>query len=303
MSTRKQFEDMLEALLINEDHELAKDIFHNMIVSKSREIYEELLAEDFNFDTGEDEKEDDELEGEESDEFGDEVDGEEGDEHEPEHEFGDEVDGEEGDIEDRVLDLEDALEELKAEFEQLMSDEKDEPEHADMFGGDESEGDEFAGDEHEEPLDESVDPDDIEDLLAKLKNGEIDYEEFRSKLDSLDSGEREEEEESMEEDDLYEYVEKVALPKHGDNGVQTRSPVACKNDMGGTTANIARGGVAKGEGTKGGLLKPSTKEENFGNVNVPGSKNSTKLSKVGAGHGAERKGTGEKAGRPVPKYA
>ena len=46
MTDRKQFEAMLEAL-INEDHESAKEIFHNIVVAKSREIYEELLAEDF----------------------------------------------------------------------------------------------------------------------------------------------------------------------------------------------------------------------------------------------------------------
>ena len=51
MTDRAQFEAMLEAL-INEDQESAKEIFHNIVVSKSREIYEELLAEDF---TSEDE--------------------------------------------------------------------------------------------------------------------------------------------------------------------------------------------------------------------------------------------------------
>ena len=46
MTDRTQFEAMLEAL-INEDQETAKEIFHNIVVAKSREIYEELLAEDF----------------------------------------------------------------------------------------------------------------------------------------------------------------------------------------------------------------------------------------------------------------
>jgi riboflavin synthase len=46
MTDRAQFEAMLEAL-INEDQETAKEIFHNIVVGKSREIYEELLAEDF----------------------------------------------------------------------------------------------------------------------------------------------------------------------------------------------------------------------------------------------------------------
>ena len=46
MTDRTQFEAMLEAL-INEDQEAAKEIFHNIVVAKSREIYEELLSEDF----------------------------------------------------------------------------------------------------------------------------------------------------------------------------------------------------------------------------------------------------------------
>lgn len=46
MTDRAQFEAMLEAL-INEDHEQAKEIFHNIVVAKSRQIYEELLESDF----------------------------------------------------------------------------------------------------------------------------------------------------------------------------------------------------------------------------------------------------------------
>ena len=46
MTDRAQFEAMLEAL-INEDQETAKELFHNIVVAKSREIYEELLEADF----------------------------------------------------------------------------------------------------------------------------------------------------------------------------------------------------------------------------------------------------------------
>jgi hypothetical protein len=93
-----------------------------------------------------------------------------------------------------------------------------------------------------------------------------------------------------------EYVDKVALPKHGDNGANTKSIVAGKNDMGGTTANIAKGGEAKGEGTKGGLLNPATKEDNAGNINVPGGNaGKTAFKKKEPGHGAEKKGAGDTA--------
>ena len=45
MTDRRQFEAMLEAL-INEDQETAKDIFHNIVVEKSRAIYEQMMEEE-----------------------------------------------------------------------------------------------------------------------------------------------------------------------------------------------------------------------------------------------------------------
>jgi len=278
MTDRSQFEAMLNALL-SENQEEAKDIFHNIVVAKSREIYEELLAEDFDMSDEDEEKdvdetyEEDDVEeafGEEDDseeEADDEVGGDASDDfiddtEEDEPDFGGEEEGE-GDIEDRVMDLEDALEELKAEFEELMAGEEAEPEHADMFGGEEEPemgGDEFGAD------------------------SEMGGDEF--------GAEPELDEFSM----FMEYVNKVALPKHGDDGANTKSIVAKKNDMGGTTANIAKGGEAKGEGTKGGLLNPSTKEENFGNINVPGGNaGKSAFKKKEPGHGAEKKGSGESA--------
>jgi len=64
--------------------------------------------------------------------------------------------------------------------------------------------------------------------------------------------------------------------------------------MGGTTANIAKGGEAGGKGVQSGLLKPNTTEENFGNINVPGGNaGKTAFKKKEPGHGAERKGSGD----------
>jgi hypothetical protein len=49
-------------------------------------------------------------------------------------------------------------------------------------------------------------------------------------------------------------------------------------------------------GTQGGLANPSTKEENFGNVNVPGGNaGKTAFKKKEPGHGAEKKGSGDTA--------
>jgi hypothetical protein len=145
----------------------------------------------------------------------------------------------EGDVEDRIEDLEDALEELRAEFEQLMGgdDEGDEEGDMDDMGNDEEEdGEEKASKEAFAPAFE-----------AKAKGKQTAAEQMR------------------------EYVEKVNATM-GDNGVNNKSAVAGKNDMGGTTANIAKNADGGKGGTQGGLLNPSTKEENAGNVNVPGGK-------------------------------
>jgi hypothetical protein len=272
MTDRTQFEAMLEAL-INEDQETAQEIFHNIVVAKSREIYEELLAEDFDLEEGENpfaskeegddeeepaddaegddeegseddaEGEDDDVGGDATDDFMSDVDGEEGDEEGSEG----------GDVEDRVMDLEDALEELKAEFEQLMAGEENEPEHAGMgaepeMGGDMGGMDAMGGEQPDE-------------LAA-----------------------------------MMEYVNKVSPPKHGDNGVNTKSIVAGKNDMGGTTANIAKSFSTTSGGTQGGLLKPTTSIQDGGNINKPGANaGKTAFKKKEPGHGAEKKGAGDTA--------
>ena len=264
MTDRNKFEQMLEHL-INEDSDKAKELFHQLVVEKSREIYENILAEDFTVEGEEEEEMDEAAEGDDeeqvdeaaeddedmdesfgfaeggdeedsgdiggdaSDDFIDDIDAEGGDEGDEEGMGG------EGDIEDRVVDLEDALDDLRAEFEALMGD--------DMGG-----------------------------------------------MDDMDK---------MPEDSfMREYVEKVGNPKHGDNGANAKSIVAKANNMGGTTANIVKGGESTTGGTKGGLLNPSTKEENFGNVNVPGGNaGKTAFKKKEPGHGAEKKATGDNGDR------
>jgi hypothetical protein len=273
MTDRAQFEAMLEAL-INEDQETAKEIFHNIVVAKSREIYEELLSEDFEAgDTGnpyaqeafgeEEPSEEDDMDSEEDD--ADMDDEEPADDSEDEMDFDDE-EGEEGSMDDaeqsdRILDLEDALEELKAEFEQLMAGEDD-------MGGDDMGG--------------------MDDMEVMPEEGE------------------EMAMEPMEGDDelMLEYKNKVPSPKHGDNGQNTKSPVAKPNRMGGANLMAGSREESGNGGTKGGLLNPSTKEENFGNVNVPGGNaGKTAFKKKEPGHGAERKSSGDNgdksAGSPI----
>ena len=92
---------------------------------------------------------------------------------------------------------------------------------------------------------------------------------------------------------MREYVEKVSATM-GDNGVNTTSTLAKPNNMGGTSANIAKGATADTKGTAGGLASNKPQAMNTKNVNVVGAKGATKMSSQ-PGHGAEKKGKPETA--------
>jgi hypothetical protein len=215
-----KYEQLIE-YIINDNEAKARELFHEIVVETSRHIYENLVAEeDDMYEEDMDEmahaveadedglsEAEDELEGdlmgdedmEDMEDMGDEDMEDMGDEDMEDM-------GDEG-LEDRVMDLEDALDELKAEFDRLMTDEANEPEHADMFGGEEDMGD--------------------EDM-------------------------------DMDMEMVREYVEKIGEPYKGEYAagegrtvgtgnsakptVNTKSTVAGKNDMGGSTQNIAKGG-------------------------------------------------------------
>ena len=232
----KKFESLIE-LIINENEEQARALFHDIVVEKSREIYESMMYEEAEEDL-EEAKDEDLEEGEEDLEEGmdameggmDPVDGlldeisveeegmvgEEEEEFGGEEEFGDEEGMGEESLEDRVVDLEDKLDELMAEFEEMMGDE----------GGEDMGGEEDFGDE--------------EDM-----GGEEDF------------GDEDEEAAMMEAVQL----QKVSVT-HGDNGVQTKSPVSGGSKVsanGAKAVNFTSGDGGKG-GTQGGLLNPATKD-------------------------------------------
>ena len=269
---------MLEHL-INEDEQKAKELFHDIVVAKSREIYETLISEDFDMEenlevepTGEPAEEpemeasDDEFSGDDAtdDMMGD-IEG--GDDMGSDDMSGDDVSLSGGDVDelqDRVVDLEDALDALRDEFESLM-------------GGEEG-GDDMGGD-------------DMGDAGVPEMDGGMSQE-----MPAMERrGNDEDEDEKTDEAFIREYVEKVTAAKGGDNGVNAKSIVAKKNDMGGTSGNLNKGFTDSGKGgTQGGLLNPSTKDLNSGNVNVPGGKAGVKhLKTVSGGHGAEKKSTGD----------
>jgi hypothetical protein len=142
-----KFEQLIE-YVINDEEQKARELFHDIVVEKSREIYENLMQEEAEeeleeakheeeLDEAEEELDEgladvEEMGGDAAQEFMDEVEVEEKGMMEEEDEGGE-------DLENRVVDLEDKLDELMAEFEAMMGGEGD----ADMGvdGGDELEMD------------------------------------------------------------------------------------------------------------------------------------------------------------------
>jgi hypothetical protein len=260
MADNKLLQQMLEHL-VNDEQQKAEELFHEYVVTKSREIYEGLIDSEISEEEDK-EDEDDEMEEAAADEEAEEdkvdenfediaieaddempsMGGDATDDLEADLDADMEDEGEEKSEEELFQDLDAIVDELQAKFDELKGEEEGE----DEMGGDEGEGNPFA-------------------------------------------------KEDTDLETVREYVEKVAPAKMGDDGVNTKSIVAGKNDMGGTTANIAKGGESKGEGTKGGLLNPAAKEDNAGNINVPGGKAGGAFSKKEPGHGAEKAGAKESA--------
>lgn len=250
---------MLESL-VNDDQAKAEELFHEYVVEKSREIYEGLIESELDLEEGDDQT-DDFMKDVEADGSEEHEAGESDSEEEAEHEEGGEEEGEEEGDEDEPATKGD-INSLADAVRQL------EAELSQMMGGDEEGG-----------MDTMGQPEELEiEDLDSMGQGFGDLETVR------------------------EYVEKVSAGHgaekkgSGESNVNAKSVVAGKNDMGGTAANIVAGGEGSEAGTTGGLLAPQTKDQNGGNVNVPGSKNATKLSPVTKGHGAEKKGAGEEGG-------
>ena len=244
----KKFEKLID-LIINENEEQARALFHDIVVEKSREIYESMMdeeleeAQDEDLEEGQEELEegaDEDLEegfddmGEGQDEVGglmDEIAYEEEGMTEEEDEFADidmddSMDGEEtpeGGLEDRVVELEDKLDELMAEFEEMMG--SDEGGEEDM-GGEEGDMDMAAPEEEEEGMMEAV------------------------------------------------QLQKVSVT-HGDNGVNTKSVTSNgpKSPSNGAKANHLGGGDGGKGGTQGGLLNPAVKDIPDNYKNAPGKGN------------------------------
>ena len=289
-----KYEQLIEHI-INDDESKARALFHQIVIERSREIYESLMDEEqpavSNNAVGNLENEvamDEEGMHEEDEELGmpgddmsgapdDDMGGMPGDAM-----GGDDMGGDSSApaTKDDIMDLESAIDELKAEFDRLMSDEGGSAD--DEMDMDSEEGDEEGGEnpfasaddeEGEEADDEEAEEEPVAESRAK-RNAR-----------AMTEAER-----------IREYVEKVGTdwdkgaykgPKGENVGTgnksenqgekNTKSPVAGKNDMGGTSANMMRqGSEADPSGTSpkgkaGGFLKsPQEIDVAKRNVNKPG---------------------------------
>ena len=304
-----KYEQLIEHI-INDNEQAARELFHNIVVEKSREIYESLMDEDQveenidQYDQGGSLEQDiraDETQGlgEEEDDMGDEMGGDDMGDEMGGDDMGDEMGdmggddmGDMGDmggddnLADKFQSIEDALEELKAEFAELGGDIGGEEEMGGDMGGDDMGndmgGEEEMGGEEDGMMEamsgsgsgsgkmESANP------FAKSgsgKSGSGKSDSGKSGSGKSGSGKSGSGKAMSEAELMREYVEKISAPSNtegapvgtgtgGDKAnVNTANPVAGKNDMGGTAANIVKGGTEQApdgttpKGKAGGFLK------------------------------------------------
>jgi len=266
MADKSKLEQMLESL-VNDDQAKAEELFHEYVVEKSREIYETLIESEI-----EEEKDEDEDE-EKVDEASDD---EDKDDEKMDEEFEDitiEADDEMGDMGG------DPTDDLEAELDADQEDEEGEKSEEELF----------------QDLDAIVD--ELQAKFDELKGG-----------DEGEMGSDDEMKDDFDLETVREYVEKVpaghgaekkGAAEKADNVKSTIDNM--KNDMGGTTANIlsskeeAATYAGQGQLKGSGLLKGTAKEDNAGNINVPGGKAGSAFSTKEPGHGAEKKGAAENA--------
>ena len=269
-----KFEQLIE-YVINDEEQKARDLFHEIVVEKSRGIYEELMSEEeIEEAKDEDEEELDEAKDEELDEAEEEeldenmmggdqsadlIDDIETEEQGISMEGDDEMADEEGgDIEDRVVDLEDKLDELMAEFEALMGDE---------------------GQEGEDEMDIEVGSDDIE------TDGDDDME-----MQDMDT-----EFETMEGTELEEAINLKAAPapvKSEEGNINKKSTVAANSGARGMDGKPVMSNGTEEKGRPAPTTKPL-----IGDVQNAPAKSTVKQSPATKPHLAQ--GTGVNTKSPV----
>jgi hypothetical protein len=175
LQMNKKFEQLIE-YVINDEEDKARALFHDIVVEKSRQIYEEMMdaeeeeieeareEDEESVEEAREEEEEENLEemmgGDSADDLIDDVDvEEEGISMEADDEEGmDDMGGDEAggdDIEGKLMNIEDKLDELMAEFEALMGDD----DMGDDMGGEEELDIDIGGDEDGMDMDGEMDLD------------------------------------------------------------------------------------------------------------------------------------------------
>ena len=267
MADKNILEQML-GHLVNDDKQKAEELFHEYVVAKSREIYEQLIEAEM--DDEEEEEKDDEPKKDDDDldeNFediayeGDGPMGDMGDDLESELNADDEMGPEEDDEfadkdpEELFQDLDAIVDELQAKF--------------DAMNGDGDMGDDDMGGMDDEKMKDDFDLATVREYVEKVPAGHG--------------------------------AEKKGQGEKAD-GSATGLKFQ-KNDMGGTSANILGGKNGQDGGYPGAgstvkgssLLKGKPQLQDGGNVNTPGAKNGNAFSTKEPGHGAEKAGSKESA--------
>jgi hypothetical protein len=293
MADKNLLAQMLENL-VNDDQAKAEELFHEYVVSASREIYENLIES--------------EIADEEVDEAMDEED---------EEDKVDEASEEDEDKDDE--DLDENFEDIAYEGDDEMPSDATDDLEGDLEMGDEEDSEHSDKSEEELFMDLDSIVDELQAKFDELKGGDH----AEPDMDNMGGPSDMDADNEMEDFDLEtvrEYVEKVpaghgAEKKGGPEGqlsgtgkdgnkptMNTKSIVAGKNDMGGSAKNLNQSyedsgavlsaqGQLKGTGLAKGNVVPNPDAK--GNLNVPGGKAGDAFKKNSAGHGAEKKGGGE----------
>ena len=266
MADKNLLEQMLERL-VNDDKQKAEELFHEYVVSKSREIYETLIESEMDEEEEKEKEKEEKKEDDDLDENFEDLAYEADDEKGPMGDMGDDLEGQldaemgpeedefaDKDPEELFQDLDAIVGELQAKFDAMNG------EGGDM-GGDDMGG---MGDDEE------------------MKD-EFDLETVREYVEKVPAGHG---------------AEKKGQAEKADNSAGSLK--FQKNDMGGTSANIlggkngAEANLANQGELKGtGLLKGKPQLQDGGNVNTPGAKNGNAFSTKEPGHGAEKAGSKE----------
>jgi hypothetical protein len=273
--TKSKFEQLIE-YVINDEEQKARELFHDIVVEKSRAIYENLMNE-------EDEVEKDDKAEKAGKKVAKDI------EYDEKHERTDE-------------DLEDCADDVEADEEGMMEEDDAEEEAEDdadaEFDDEAEEAGEEETDEIEDMGDEAAADGDIEDRVVDLED-KLDelMAEFESLMGDDAAGDGEEmagDEEmiavdgdvggdSMEMDDTEEFTDvpmaegislkAVTKPTHGDNGSNAKSPVPANSGARGAMAQPVKNTTTESNPDGTSAYKQPSNYASKGEGDVPGAGN------------------------------